>query len=353
MEKMDDMFNRYGSINRRSFIKMSGLLGLGLVSSSIMPNMAEAVRFNRELYKVSKIRLAMGTTVSMTLLHSSKDEAEEAAGFAFEEIERLTRLLNRFDDASAIGRLNREGSLKDINPEITEVISNALKFSRLTYGAFDISVKPVVDLFAKRFSKDKNGYPGDRELRRVLDKVGFDKIEMNGRAIRFKKPDMGITLDGIAKGYIVDKASRILLNRNIGNHLINAGGDIRAMGTLRDRRPWTVAIQDPEKKRETPDMIRLTDAAIATSGNYEVFFDREKMFHHIVDPGTGLSPLASTSVSVIAPTAMEADALATSVFVMNPDRGTRFINSVPKCESLVISRSNKKIRSAGWESAAI
>ena len=353
MENKEDMFNRFESLNRRSFIKMSGLLGLGLVSSSIVPSVAEAVKFNRSLYKVSKTRLAMGTTVSMTLIHSSKDKAEEAAGRAFEEIDRLMRLLNRFDNASAISQLNREGSLKEINPEITEVISNALTFSRLTNGAFDISVKPVVDLFAERLTKNKIGYPVKGELKRVLERVGFDKIELNGRAIRFKKPDLGITLDGIAKGYIVDQASKILLSHNIENHLINAGGDIRAIGARRDRKPWTVAIQDPKKMRETPDVIHLTDAAIATSGNYEVFFDREKIFHHIVDPGTGLSPLASASVSVIAPTAMEADALSTSVFVMNPERGTRFINSVPKCESLVITRGNKKIRSGGWKSAAI
>ena len=126
-------------------------------------------------------------------------------------------------------------------------------------------------------------------------------------------------------------------------------GIYRAMGARRDRRPWSIAIQDPRKRGKHLDVIRLTNAAIATSGNYEVYFDREKMFHHIVDPRTGLSPYASASVSVIAPTAMKADALSTSVFVMNPESGTRFIDSLPQCESLVISRGDKKIRSKGWK----
>ena len=164
---------------------------------------------------------------------------------------------------------------------------------------------------------------------------------------------MGITLDGIAKGYIVDKASKILAGHRINNHLINAGGDIRAIGKRSDKKPWVVAIQDPQKKGHYPDTIYLTDGAIATSGNYEIYFDREKIFHHIVDPKTGFSPELNNSVSVTAKTAMDADALSTAVFVMNPVLGTRFINSLPMCESFVIEKGNKRFKSAGWKSMTV
>jgi thiamine biosynthesis lipoprotein len=326
-------------------------MGIGLASAGIMPARAETVRFNKGLYKVSRTRLAMGTFVSMTLIHDSRDKAEEAMGLAFEEIDRLTGLMNRFDDGTAVGQLNREGLLKGIPPEVAEVVDHALAYYRLSHGTFDISVKPVVDLFRVKLARGKNTVPTDTELKEVLDRVGSDKIELNGRVIRFKTTGMGITLDGIAKGYIVDKASRILVDHKIENHLINAGGDIKTRGVRKDKRPWTVAIQDPQKKRAYPDIIHLTDGAVATSGDYEVYFDREKMFHHIVDPRTGLSPYMSTSVSVIAPTTMEADALSTSVFVMKPSLGTRFINSLPQCESLVITRGNSKVKSSGWKSA--
>jgi len=340
-------------MNRRSFLKLSGLLGLGVATTGIIPTTAEAVKFNRKMHKVSTTRIAMGTFVSMTLIHSSKDQAEEAMGMAFQEIDRLTGLMNRFDDQTAIGQLNREGLLEEIPPEVAEVIGSAHKYYRISKGTFDISVKPVVDLFRQKMSVGKSLHLTDAELKQVLDLVGSDKIELNGRVIRFKKPGMGITLDGIAKGYIVDRASRILMNHNIENHLINAGGDIRTRGIRQDEKPWTVAIQDPHKKREYPDVIHMSDAAIATSGNYEVYFDREKMFHHIVDPRTGLSPQASTSVSVMAPTTMEADALSTSVFVMNPAQGVRFIDSLPRCECLVITNGYKMIKSSGWKSANI
>lgn len=343
---------RPGPMNRRSFLRLSGLLSLGLASTSIIPATAEAVKFNRNMYKVSKTKLAMGTFVSMTLIDSSKHKAQEAMGRAFEEIDRLTALMNRFDDRTAVAQLNREGLLKDVPPEVAEVITRGLDYYRLSNGAFDISVKPVVDLFRETFAGGKTVPPSNNKLGQAIDLVGSDRIELKGGMLRFKKPGMGITLDGIAKGYIVDRASMILAGNQIKDHLINAGGDIRAMGSRRDRKPWTVAIQDPKKKGQYPDIINMTDGAIATSGNYEAYFDHEKIFHHIVDPGTGRSPGLSTSVSVLARTAMDADALSTSVFVMNPAQGSRLINSLPACECLVITKGNRKFRSAGWKDAA-
>jgi thiamine biosynthesis lipoprotein len=318
-----------------------------------MPASAEAIRFNRKAYKVSTNRLAMGTFVSMTLIHPSRDKAEEAMGEAFQEIERLSRSLSRFDEAAAVAQLNREGFLNDLPPEVTQVVATAMSYHRLTQQRFDITVKPVVDLFKERFADDNPTLPGENELEKTLELVGSDKIILKGRSIGFKKPGMGITLDGIAKGYIVDRASRILAGRQIRNHLINAGGDIRAMGSRSDKKAWTVAIQDPEKKQHYPDVIQLSDAAVATSGNYEVYFDREKMFHHIVDPRTGVSPELSTSVSVIAQTAMDADALSTSVFVMNPNQASHFVGSISGCECFVIGKGGKIFRSPGWRSAAI
>ncbi|MBN1850963.1 MAG: FAD:protein FMN transferase [Deltaproteobacteria bacterium] len=353
MVKEKNLSSPFQSLDRRSFLKMSGILGMGLASAGIFPIPAEAVKFNKEMYKVSRTGLSMGTTVSMTLMHPSRDEAEDAMGAAFEEIDRLTGLMNRFEDNTAIGVLNREGILKDVNPEVREVVSNSLYYFQQTQGAFDISVKPIIDLFRETVGATLNQYPHPKALKEVLEKVGSEHIEFNGHTVRFKKPGMGITLDGIAKGYIVDKASKVLMSRNIQNHLINAGGDIRAMGVRQDKGHWTVAIQDPKKRDNYLDTIQLSDAAIATSGNYEVYFDREKMFHHIINPSTGHSPYTSAGVSVIAPTAMEADALSTSVFVMNPGKGTQFINSLPSCESFVITRSNEQIRSKGWKNFTV
>ena len=210
----------------------------------------------------------------------------------------------------------------------------------------------MVDLFREKFAGKKKTAPTEKELKQALELVDSNKIEMKEGIIRFKKPGMGITLDGIAKGYIVDNASKILAKHSIRNYLINAGGDIRTMGARADKKPWTVAIQDPLKKNNYPDIIHMRNGAVATSGNYEIYFDKEKMFHHIVNPRTGHSPNFSTSVSVMAPTTMEADALSTSVFVMTPVKGTEFINSLPHCESMVVAKGGVQLKSRGWKSAA-
>ena len=172
MKEMNYLPFKDNRMNRRSFIKLSGLLGLGMASASMVPITAEAVKFNKKMYKVSRTRLAMGTFVSMTLIHSSRDKAEEAMGQTFQEIERLTRSMSRFDEATAVAQLNNDGFLKDAPPEVFEVIAGAMDYNRLTRQAFDISVKPVVDLFRKNFAKGNSRPPGGIELRRALDLVG-------------------------------------------------------------------------------------------------------------------------------------------------------------------------------------
>ncbi|MBU1902924.1 MAG: FAD:protein FMN transferase, partial [Proteobacteria bacterium] len=181
MEKNKLLRHKPGIMTRRSFLKFSGILGVGLASATTISTWAEAVRFNNKLYKVSKTRLAMGTFVSMTLLHESRDQAEEAMGEAFLEIERLSRSISRFDQTTAVAQLNREGELKDLPPEVAEVFARALAYYRISNGAFDISVKPVVDLFKKKFSQGKQTPPTGAELREALKLVNASNIEFRGR----------------------------------------------------------------------------------------------------------------------------------------------------------------------------
>lgn len=353
--KYNNGLNRNGHkvVDRRSFLKTSGKLSLAMAAVGAVPVTAEAVRFNHRLYKVSKTRLAMGTFVSMTLVHSSKDEAQEAMGRAFEEIDRLTALMSRFDDSTAVAQLNREGYLEDTPPELSSLVDKALAYYQVSGGTFDISVKPIIDFYMESFSSGDVHSPTESQLENLLGRVGSEKIKVKGRSIRFEQPGMGITLDGIAKGFIVDKASGVLNKYGIDNYLINGGGDIRTKGARKDRKPWKIAIQDPQKEKEYPDIIHMNDRAIATSGNYEVYFDREKMFHHIVNPKTGLSPRMINSASVMAKTTMDADALSTGIFVMGPSQGKRFIDSTPGAECLLLGKGGKKFQSRGWKNAEI
>ena len=349
MEKKLDQYQ----LNRRSFLKMSGLLGLGVASSGIIPAAAEAIKFDRNRYKVSKTKLGIGTFVALTLLHSSKDQAEQALGQAFAEVNRLENVLNRFDQSTALSYLNQEGKLKHLPPDLENVIAASLNYHQMTNGAFDITVQPIVDYYKEKFQNGGKVNPTDQEIQTLLELVDSRKIFLNNSSVSFAKPGMGITLDGIAKGYIVDRVSEVLTKQKIENFLINAGGEIRTMGKAEKNKPWRIAIQDPFKKKNYPDQIELNNGALATSGSYEVYFDQEKIFHHIVNPRTGLSPHQSISVSVLAETTMQADALSTSVFVMEPGPGINFINTLPQCAALVMTPEGRILRSSAWKSARV
>jgi thiamine biosynthesis lipoprotein len=212
-------------------------------------------------------------------------------------------------------------------------------------------VKPLVDLHIERLAHGKASFPSRAEIREVLDLVGSANIEINERTIAFQRSGMGITLDGIAKGHIVDCVAEVLEHNGVTCYLINAGGDIRAAGTKESRLPWTVAVQDPLKREDYPDVIELGDGAVATSGSYEIYFDRDRLIHHIVSSRTGASPQLKSSVSVTAPTTVAADALATTLFVMQPEACLGLIESIPNCECLIVDAAGTQQRSKGWKSA--
>ncbi len=332
--------------------KLSALVDLGLERVDDAPVSTESVRLDRKTHKVICGRPAMGTQVSITALGRSRERVREAIGRTFEEMDRLIRLLSRFEATSAVSTLNGEGRISRPPPEMSYVVLNSLRYHDLSRGAFDITVEPVVDLFRVRLDRVASLAPTSPEIREALDLVDSRKVEVSPGRVAFTRSGMGITLDGIAKGYIVDAMAGVLSRHGVKSYLINAGGDIRAAGTKESRLPWTVAVQDPSKRGAFPDSIHLRDAAVATSGSYEIYFDRDKLFHHIVSSQTGLSPNLAASVSVIAPSAMAADALATSVFVMTPADGVRFIDALPRCECLIIGKDGSELRSKGWRSAA-
>jgi thiamine biosynthesis lipoprotein len=336
-------------MDRRTFLKYSGMLGVGVAAGGLMP-LAESVAFDKKLYKVTRTRLAMGTFVAVTVMHPSRSQADDVIGKAFDEMDRASRILDRYQSSSAIGTLNRDGYLADLPKEVCDVVARSQHFYQASNGAFDMTVKPLVDLYKEHFA-DHGKAPSESQVAQVLNLVDGKAVQFDGKSIRLAKEGMGITLDGIAKGYIIDCGAKVLAAHGIKHGLINAGGDIRAIGGKDNRTPWRVAVQNPEKEGPYADVITMTNGAIATSGNYEIYFDKEKLYHHIVSPKTGRSPLQSASVTVMASNVMDADALSTAVFVLEPSAGKAFIENMPQTECLILSAKKEKIASTGWPSA--
>ena len=334
------------TIDRRRFLKLSGILGVGFATGGLLP-ISESVAFNRKLYKVTKTRMAMGTFVSITLMHPSKIQAEEVIGQAFEEMDRVIALMDRYQADSPIGVLNKEGGLTGLPGDVACVLDRSLHFYKQSNGVFDMTVQPMVDLYKRHF-ETKGLPPSEAELDKVLALVDASAVQFDGKSVRFKKEGMGITLDGIAKGYIIDCAAELIKRQGIKHALINAGGDIRVAGGKRNGTPWKVGVQNPEKEGPYLDIVKIQDGAMATSGNYEIYYDEEKLYHHIVHPKTGISPRQSDSVTVMASSVMDADALSTAVFVMEPAAGRRFIEGIPGTACLILGRDKKRIASKGW-----
>jgi len=334
-------------LSRRGFFSLSASIFLGATALSL-PIPCEAGRFNRKLYKVSFSRPGMGTFVNITALDSSQDRAEAAIEKGYQEMDRLIPLFSRFEPSSPVSFLNREGYLKDAPPEVLQVLQASFHYNTISNGAFDITVLPILDLLEQSFASTGQP-PSPEEIDRIGTLVGSHHLQIRESSLFFTRPGMGITLDSIAKGFIVDRIMAVLREQEIRHGLVNAGGDIAVLGGKGDNKPWRIAIQDPRHQSQSIDILTLYTGSVATSGSYEVFFDQEKLYHHLISPSLTLPANENISVSVQASSVMEADALATAVFVMGAEPGKKFLTSQRSVEGLIVSSDNKRFSSSRWQ----
>lgn len=339
--------------SRRAFLRTLGLIGLGAACAPSPALAAVGLTDERILpgnrHKIAENRFLMGTFVAITAVSESRTRAEHAIGLAFEEMERLTAIFDRHRTDTPMSRLNEAGVLRGADPELCAVVNEASRYARLSGGAYDATVLPVIRLLRSKANPVGRMDIDRSELRAALELVDSDAVRVSGNDIRLGRQGMGLTLDGMSKGYIVDRASEVLAAAGMTNHLINAGGDMRASGERAPGKPWTVAVEDPNGRGEYPALVHLRDAAIATSGGYEARFDTSGSHHHVIDPRTAMSPTRSVSVTVVAPTVMQADVLSTTAFVLPPKEGARLVDSLPRSACLVIGNSGARTTSPGWK----
>jgi thiamine biosynthesis lipoprotein len=296
------------------------------------------------LKPLKQTEMIMGTLVEITVIPAN----EKAIREAFEALKKVDALMSTYKEDSEISILNREGKAQ-VSEETLEVIEDAIKFSNLTDGAFDITCRPLINLWKKAKKEEK--VPTEEEIEEAISLVGYQRIILEGNQIRLEKKGMQIDLGGIAKGYAVDKAIEALKKNNIKRALVNAGGDLYALGTDRQGEKWQIGVQDPREEDKIIDIIKVKDRAVATSGDYRRYFTLEgKRFSHIVNPKTGLTVQdVPMSVTIVGPGATTTDALSTGVFVLGPEEGMKLIESLPEVEGMIISEGMKKLTSQGWE----
>lgn len=310
--------------------------------------------------RAEMIGFTMGTVARIV---AEGPGAEAAAAGALEELDRLSLLLDRFRPYGDLWALNgAAGDWVDVTPEVLELLEEAVRIAELSGGAFDPTVAPVIDLWGfveaeTDSSEGAHGHeapgsspgssptrmagtepPDPGEIAALLPRVDYRGIEIDAGRGRAKiAAGQAVDLGAIAKGYGVDRAAQLLKERGIVRGLVDLGGDIYALGTRPDGSPWRLGIRHPREDGALFGILHVTDAAVATSGDYERYFEHEGVrYAHIVDPRSGWPARELVSVTVIAPSGVWADALATAVFVLGKEEGMALLDSLPGVEGIVI-----------------
>jgi len=293
--------------------------------------------------KFEETRSLMDTYVSV-IAYGGENTAE-AIDEAFRSMKEIESVASIYDPKSEAFLLNENGYIDHPSEDLFYLIRESLDYFELTGGSFDITVQPFLDLWEEGLWKEDKATQ-QKKIDETFKIVGSEKIVTEEGRIYFKEKGMKITLGGIVKGYVVDKAIRALQTMGIRNALVNAGGDMGTIGSVWGR-GWVVALENPEDKTQYIAKFRISNKAVVTSGNYERYFDPTKKIHHIIDPKTGYPANECISVTVIADTCRMADALATSVFVLGPQTGLQLIESLPEVEGLIIDSNRNIYRSSG------
>ena len=294
-------------------------------------------------------QFVMDTVVDIT---AAGPGAEQAVKAAFGEFQRIHKLANRFDPESQVSRVNALAGREKVkvDPELIEMIGQSVDTSRKLDGAFDVSVGALTDLWGVG---SKNDFvPTAAEIDQVLPLVDYRVIEIDPAAGTVYLPRAGMKLDlgGIAKGYALTRAVEKLKAAGIGSALVNAGGDIRVIGTRPGGGAWRIGVQDPRNADRMVAKIALTEwDSLQTSGDYQRFFVKEGVrYAHIIDPKSGRQPRELSSVTLVYRAEGPGDGIASSgVFVLGPEKGRAALQRFPGVEAIMVTADGQVLVTPG------
>jgi FAD:protein FMN transferase len=300
--------------------------------------------FWNRLKAVESTEIIMNTSVSVKIFVKDTDRGEKLIQKAFAEARRVEKIMESVQGDGELRRLNKRGleSWVAISPELSMVIRESYGYFKISDGAFDPTIAPVKWLW----DFDNGGsVPSADELQRNLSYVGFSNIEIRGDSLRYRKKGTQIDLGGVAKGYAVDRMIQVLCDGGVESILVNAGGDIATYGTKPGGVNWVIAIRHPRMPRNL--LIKSNPlSAVATSGDYQRYFMEDGVrYHHILDPSDGFPARGCISVTAWAESAMEADMLATTIFVLGPEKGIALAESLDNVETFIFYEKDGRVES--------
>ena len=310
------------------------LLLVGFVCMNVGP------LWGGERYRASEAH--MGTRFTITLQAESQAAARQGFQAAFARIEQLDAALSDYQPESELNRLCRQSPTPqpvEVSSDLYQVLTASQSVSRQTRGAFDVTVGPLTRLW--REARKQKQLPSEEVLAEAHERVGYQHVELSQQEgkyyVKLLKPGMQLDLGGIAKGFALDEAIATLHELGIDRVLIDGGGDLACMSPSPETEPWRLGIAPLQPQAPPSASLRITRGGLATSGDAWQFIEiAGKRYSHLVDPRTGLGLQQRSSVTVLAPNGMLADAWASAVSVLGPERGIELIDSLAGLEAMVV-----------------
>jgi thiamine biosynthesis lipoprotein len=301
---------------------------------------------SRRFHLEKQTRFMMDTYVTIYAV-GPKKVTSRAIDLALDRMQEVDTKFNILNPKSPLYAFNRQG-VPISDQEILDVVRLALEVSHDSGGAFDITISPLIELWG--FYGDSPNLPQEQEIRACLNKIGYRHLNIEDGRLEKTKEEIGIDLGGIAKGYSVSQAAKVLRAEGATSALIDAGGDVYALGK-KGRKFWNVGIRSP-RGEDLLGYVEVEDLAVMGSGDYERFFIKDgKRFHHILDPKTGYPAEGLSGSTVIYPDPILADAWATALFVMGLEKGLETVKKIPGMEAIMVTHSGERLYSSGLKDA--
>ncbi|MDE2756452.1 MAG: FAD:protein FMN transferase [Acidobacteriota bacterium] len=299
---------------------------------------------------------SMGTTYRIQLYGAGREDLALVAESAFDEVDRIDRLMSVYKRNSAVSFINRRAGREPVRvePELFDFLQRCLAFSRQSRGAFDVTVQPLMRAWG--FFGGQGRLPPEIELREALQRVGYRKLSLDPgrRTVRFDQDGMALDLGGIAKGYAVDRVVSLLREYRIASALVSAGGStVFGFGAPPGKTAWTVKVRDPAFPRDPQRSaltVTLENQCLSVSGSYENSFSFEGVtYSHIMDPRSGRPVQGLLSVAVVAGSGMEGDALDNALFVIGPEKAQGYLKQYPRVQAYYFLPQEEE----GWKMLSV
>lgn len=319
----------------KSTFKICFLLFLGLI-----------IRISAQI-QLSRPVTLMGSRFDITLVGKDSLSVNQNIDLAVAEIDRIENLLSEWRPNTPVSEINRNAGIAPVkvSKELIDLSHKALYFSKLTHGAFDISIVAMDKIW--KFDGSMKKMPSQTDIKNSVRLVNYQNIIIDdeNQSIFLKDKGMKIGFGSIGKAYAAEKAKELLQKKGVTAGIINAAGDIATWGKQENQEPWAIGIQNPFMPDEIEDVIQMNDNAVVTSGSYEKYAEiNGKRYSHIINPKTGMPSSGLVSVTVIGPDATDANGLSTSVMVLGLKKGLKLLKKFPKYHSILITDQGKIIK---------